>query len=170
MGAPYGALHLSQSLADLGFEVSILEGDVGAAKVGVLQGSLGRLGHCIPVRDRVGLSHSVGELQLVVGGESGEVFDLRAVALHLWDSAGGLGVTAVAGCCRADDLGGCCVRVVDLDHDVLEVVCGTELVVRFPGKGVRYCKEQSLKITYGDGPQQCHRQQAGPLACTFESL
>lgn len=127
--APHRPLHLSQSLTDLGLKVAILERDVGAAEVGVLEGSLGRLGHRVPVRDGVGLAHGVGELQLVVGGEGGEVFDLGAVALHLGDTAGGLAVAAVAGGSRADDLGGRRVRVVDLDHDVLEIVCGIRLVL-----------------------------------------
>lgn len=130
------AFYLSQSLADLGLEVAILEGDVGAAEVGVLEGSLGRLGHRVPVGDGVGLAHGVRELQLVVGGEGGEVFDLGAVALHLGHAAGGLAVAAVAGGGRADDLGGRRVRVVDLDDDVLEVVYGPRSVTGSPKDGV----------------------------------
>lgn len=129
-------MHLSQSLTDLGFEAAILHWDVGAAEVGVLEGSPGGLGHRVPVRDGVGLAHGVGELQLVVCGEGGEVFDLGAVALHLGHSAGGLAVAAVAGCSRANDLWGCCVWVVDLDDNVLEVVYGIGLVIgRFGVQG-----------------------------------
>lgn len=59
-----------------------------------------------------------------------KIIDLGAVALHLRDATCCFGVPTAAGSSCPDDLGGCRGRVVDLNDDVLEVVCSIQSVIR----------------------------------------
>lgn len=110
--------YLSQSsLAQVGLKVAILEGHIGAAKVGILQRVAGGLGHGVPVRDGHDGADRVGELQLVVGGEVGKVLGLGRGAAG--QRARRLLVVAVA---RGGPAGNGRVGGVEPDDDILPVV------------------------------------------------
>lgn len=144
----FAVARLGQSLASLGLEAAILEGNVGASEVGVLKSSLGGRGHSVPVRDGVGLASGRGELELVVRGKASKVFDLGAVAFHLGNAVG-LAIPAVAGSGSPSDLGSGRVGVIDRDDNVLPVVTvasGSVTVERLVLREVPSVHDDSLAV------------------------